>query len=112
MNKNISICGLDCSKCYCFENKMCIGCNACKGIVFHTGGKECAIYNCCVTKHGFNNCLECKEIPCDIWKNTRDPKYTDEEFENIIKERIEALKKNNNSKVKKEKIVKDILEIK
>ena len=92
MNKNISICGLDCSKCYCFENKMCIGCNACKGIVFHTGGKECAIYNCCVTKHGFNNCLECKEIPCDIWKNTRDPKYTNEEFENIINERIETLK--------------------
>ena len=94
MNNKISICGLDCSKCYCFENKMCIGCNACKGKVFHTGGKECAIYSCCVTKHGFNNCLECKEIPCDIWKNTRDPKYTDEEFENIIKERIEALKNN------------------
>ena len=94
MNKNISICGLDCSKCYCFENKMCIGCNACKGIVFHTCGKECAIYNCCVTKHGYKNCLECKDIPCDIWKKTRDPKYTDEEFERSIKERIETLKNN------------------
>ena len=94
MDNKISICGLDCSKCYCFEAKMCNGCNACKGIVFHTCGKECAIYNCCVTKHGYKNCLECKDIPCDIWKKTRDPKYTDEEFERSIKERIETLKNN------------------
>lgn len=92
MNKDISICGSDCSKCYCFESKMCKGCNACKGIVFHTGSKECSIYNCCVTKHGFKNCLECDKIPCDIWKKTRDPKFTDEEFEKSINDRVEMLK--------------------
>ena len=43
MNKNISICGSDCSKCYCFESKMCNGCNEHKGVVFHCNGKECAI---------------------------------------------------------------------
>lgn len=90
MAGSISVCGTDCSKCYCKD--MCAGCNACKGIVFHTGGKECAIYNCCVTQHGYASCLECADIPCGIWKKTRDPKFSDEEFEANIRGRIELLK--------------------
>ena len=92
MKKEISICGSDCSKCYCFESKMCTGCNNCKGIVFYNGGKECSIYNCCVTKHGFKSCLECDKNTCDILMKTRDPKYTDEEFEKNISDRIAMLK--------------------
>lgn len=92
MDKDISICGSDCNKCYCFQNNMCKGCNACLGIVFHTDNKECLIYNCCVTKNGFKSCLECNKIPCNIWKETRDPKFTDEEFEKNIEERIKLLK--------------------
>jgi len=42
--------------------------------------------------HNYSNCLECKEIPCDIWKKTRDPKFTDAEFEKNIMDRIELLK--------------------
>lgn len=92
MNKSISVCGSDCRKCYCYKNDMCNGCNDCKGIVFHTDHKECLIYHCCVSEHGFKNCLECEKIPCDIWRKTRDPKYTDLEFENNINERISLLK--------------------
>lgn len=94
MNKNISICGSDCSKCYCFEANMCSGCNENKGKVFHCPeGEECAIYHCCVTERGYLNCLECEKIPCDIWQKTRDPKYSDEEFAKNIEERIETLRK-------------------
>ena len=89
---NISVCGADCSKCYCFESKICKGCNLHKGVVFHCDGKECAIYNCCVTKNVFKNCLECSKVPCEIWKKTRDPKFSDEEFAKNIEERIEMLK--------------------
>lgn len=92
MNKDISICGSNCSKCFCFASKMCKGCNACLGIVFHTASKECLLYNCCVTKHGFKNCLECDKIPCALWLKTRDPKFTDEEFEKNINDRVEMLK--------------------
>ena len=88
----ISICGSDCPKCYCFESKMCNGCNEHKGVVFHCNKKECSIYNCCVTKNGFKNCSECREIPCEIWKKTLNPKFSDEEFAKYIKERIEILK--------------------
>lgn len=87
---NISVCGLDCAK--CSYASMCKGCNACKGVVFHTDGKECAIYHCCVTEHGFSNCLDCTEIPCAVWQKTRDPSLSDEQFEVGIKERIELLK--------------------
>lgn len=92
MNRNMSICGSDCSQCYCYKSEICKGCNDCKGIVFHTNNKECLIYNCCVTKNHFKSCLECDKIPCDIWKKTRDPKFTDEEFEKNINDRINLLK--------------------
>lgn len=92
MNKDISVCGTNCKNCYCFESKMCDGCNKCSGIVFHTNGKECPIYNCCVTKNKFKSCLECDKVPCDIWRKTRDPKFTDEEFEKNIEGRVKLLK--------------------
>ena len=43
-------------------------------------------------KNGFKNCSECREIPCEIWKKTLNPKFSDEEFAKNIKERIEILK--------------------
>ena len=93
MNENISICGSDCSKCYCFEAGMCTGCNACRGKVFHCAeGEECSIYHCCVTEHGYKNCAVCPQLPCDVWRACRDPKYTDEEFEKSINDRIAVLK--------------------
>ena len=47
-NENLSVCGTDCSACYCYGN-MCIGCNECEGKVFHApDGQACAIYDCTV----------------------------------------------------------------
>lgn len=37
-------------------------------------------------------CDQCKEVPCAIWRATRDPKFTDEEFEANVEGRINALK--------------------
>lgn len=91
-NNYISVCGSDCSQCYCLKEKICTGCNNCKGKVFHCSeGQECAIYACC-SKHGYSSCLECKSIPCSIWNQTRDPKFSDEEFDKNINDRIEVLK--------------------
>lgn len=33
MRENVSVCGTDCSVCYCF-GKMCNGCNSCEGKCF------------------------------------------------------------------------------
>lgn len=88
MNKNISICGSDCAACYCYGD-LCPGCKACKGRVFHAQD-GCPIYLCMETR-GFSSCGECSERPCKVWRNTRDPKFTDEEFEQNIRDRLENL---------------------
>ncbi len=89
---DISVCGTDCSVCYCF-GKMCTGCNACSGKVFHAPeGSACPIYECTVNRKGFKNCGECAEAPCGIWMKTRDPKFSDEEFAENVKTRMDILK--------------------
>jgi hypothetical protein len=92
MNNNISVCGADCGECSCLKDKICKGCNKSEGKVFHCPkGEECGIYYCCVIDRGYESCLDCPDIPCDIWKKTRDPKLSDEEFEASIEERISRL---------------------
>lgn len=89
---NMSICGTDCSQCDCY-GEMCQGCNVCQGRVFHCGGAECPIYHCCVSEHGFDSCRECAKLPCDIWEKNRDPRYSDEEFQASIEQRVLKLRK-------------------
>ena len=96
-NQNLSVCGTDCSACYCY-GKMCTGCNECEGKVFHAPeGQACAIYDCTVHNKGYKNCGECAAAPCDIWMKTRDPKYSDEEFNENVRGRIQALRGNKGS---------------
>ncbi len=89
---DISVCGTDCSACYCFGS-MCSGCNACEGKVFHVPDqKTCAIYACTVQEKGLKNCGECTQVPCSIWTGMRDPKYSDEEFQQNIDMRVKKLR--------------------
>lgn len=87
----ISVCGTDCSACYCY-GKMCTGCNACEGKVFHSP-EGCSIYQCVIHNKNLEHCGKCQEAPCDIWRATRDPKYSDEEFEKNIAGRMQTLQK-------------------
>lgn len=90
--QNISVCGTDCAACYCYGS-MCTGCNTCSGKVFHAPeGTPCAIYDCVVNDKGLKHCGTCSKAPCDIWMNTRDPKYTDEEFDKNVRMRLEKLR--------------------
>lgn len=92
MIQNISCCGTDCSACG-ISGSLCEGCNACEGKVFHAPkGKACPIYECAVLEKKLTDCSACTELPCAVWRSTRDPKYTDEEFENSINERIANLR--------------------
>ena len=92
MKKNISVCGADCAACKFYSDKVCKGCNECEGRVFHCPqGKECAIYHCCVNENFYESCIECPDIPCAVWKKTRDPNMSDSEFKASISERISRL---------------------
>ena len=92
MMNSITCCGADCSTCDLYK-KMCEGCNELKGRVFHAPeGKACPIYECCCEKNGFKHCGKCSKVPCSIIMETRDPSYSDEEFQKDVKERVARLK--------------------
>lgn len=88
----LSCCGTDCTKCS-FYGGMCGGCNEVCGKVFHAPkSKSCPIYQCSVQKNKFATCADCKELPCNTWRATKDPNMTEEEFEASIQSRIKQLK--------------------
>lgn len=93
--KEISCCGINCSECEYFGG-LCSGCSKSKGKPFYMSeGETCRIYDCVINKKCLENCGKCKELPCKLWTETRDPKFTDEEFENYTQERIKTLKEND-----------------
>lgn len=87
----MSCCGTECGDCSFYGN-MCQGCNECQGKVFHApAGKACPIYACSVNKKKLRGCGQCGEVPCDIWRQTKDPQLSDEEFEKNIADRVKNL---------------------
>lgn len=93
LKNTISCCGTDCSTCGCFGN-MCKGCNISFGRVFHAPeGQACPIYECSINRKRLKGCGECESLPCDIWRNTKDPSFSEEEFQQNIQERVARLRK-------------------
>lgn len=89
----LSCCGSECTECE-FFGTMCQGCNASLGKVFHAPeGQACPIYECAINQKKLKGCGACSNVPCDIWRQTKDPSFSDEEFEQNIRERIERLRK-------------------
>ena len=89
----LSCCGAKCTECE-FYGTMCKGCNASLGKVFHAPKNQaCPIYECSINRKGMKGCGECAHVPCEIWRKTKDPAFTEEEFEQNIWERIERLTK-------------------
>lgn len=88
----LSCCGTECETCGCYGS-LCKGCNASAGKVFHApAGKACPIYGCSVQKHKLANCRGCDRLPCTVWKQTKDPALSEEEFEANVRERVQRLK--------------------
>lgn len=88
----LSCCGMECAACP-LHGDMCQGCNALNGRVFHAPeGSACPIFACCANKHRYATCGECGELPCDIWRATRDPSLSDAAFEESIQTRASNLK--------------------
>lgn len=96
MSQEFSVCGCNCSACEHYMNSKCSGCAMIKGKVWWAGYisvETCPIYNCVVNEHQLKHCGECPEIPCTLWRDIKDPSYTDEQHEAGIKERVEYLKR-------------------
>ena len=93
----ISVCGLVCSECQ-FYNVSCSGCKAVKGSTFWAKemlpGKVCTLYECAVTKKGYEDCGDCSELPCKMFKELKDPNSTEEEHLKALEERVQRLHQN------------------
>lgn len=88
---SLSCCGTECDKCS-FLGDLCKGCNEVLGKVFHAPkGKPCPIYQCSANKHKYATCAECESLPCEIWRNTKDPSLSQEEFDESINGRVKNL---------------------
>ncbi len=97
MSEKISVCGSDCAVCKYLKASKCSGCSDVKGKVFwaeHISAEVCPIYDCVINTKKLKNCGFCSDVPCKLWRDIRDPSYTDEQFEAVIKIRVENLKIN------------------
>lgn len=90
----IAPCGVDCGGCEAYL-KECNGCTSLEGKpswLPYIEKEVCPLYECPVTEHQYETCAECPELPCQKFKDLRDPSMTDEQFEQGIQERLRVLK--------------------
>lgn len=91
----LSVCGLICSECEFFGNR-CAGCKRVKGQTFwaveHLPGKVCPLYNCAINQRGYNDCGDCVEVPCTMFREMKDPNSTDEQHSQGLIDRVTRLK--------------------
>lgn len=89
-----SPCGYYCKECPHFKDT-CEGCRTIKGKPFwikYYDNKPCPIYSCAEQKN-LEHCGLCSQIPCRIWMELKDPSYSEEDHQVMIKKRVQRLKK-------------------
>lgn len=94
MDEKLGVCGCRCKECRLYPQE-CLGCHEIKGKacwLFQVGLEVCDFYQCAVMERGYINCGECPEIPCDKFFRNKNPKWTVEEHQKIIKNRVQLLK--------------------
>ena len=93
--KTLSVCGLVCADCEFFE-KTCAGCYAVKGGTFWAlemmPAKVCPLFQCAINERVYESCGDCKELPCEIFRQMKDPALSDEEHEKMLQVRIDRLR--------------------
>ena len=92
--KMISACGLMCNECTSYKTE-CEGCHRVTGKTFWADSfenKTCPLFDCAVNNHGLKNCSECGDLPCNKFKELKDPNITTEEHLKSINDRVNRLK--------------------
>lgn len=94
-DSGLSVCGCNCQDCDYLKKSECTGCDRVEGKVWWTSYVSrsiCPLYECVVHRKTIDNCGICSELPCQIWKDLKDPNYKDEQHEHSINERIMILR--------------------
>lgn len=93
-NMILSPCGVNCEECSAYE-KTCKGCREIAGRVWwaeYISTDICPIYKCCVNGNNSFDCGKCKQLPCKLYFDLKDPAITDEEHLVSINARTKLLK--------------------
>jgi hypothetical protein len=96
MKTDFCVCGASCPECNYLLAGECAGCSAIKGKVFwakYFSADVCPIYECVTIKKHLNDCGQCPDMPCNLWRDLKDPHYTDEQHAAGIAERAARLTK-------------------
>ena len=93
----LSACGLICDECPSY-GKECDGCKTVKGQTFWAKemmlDQTCPLFNCSVNTKGLQSCGGCQELPCQLFREMKDPNSTDEEHQLSLIQRVERLTSN------------------
>jgi hypothetical protein len=91
----LSCCGLVCDECE-FFGKNCDGCKAVNGQTFWAmemmPTKTCPLYDCAVNQRHLADCGKCGELPCQTFRNMKDPNSTEEQHRQGLIDRVARLK--------------------
>ncbi len=90
----ISNCGLICEECGFYQQK-CGGCYKVGGQTFwarELPEKICPLFDCSTKKKQLKNCGDCKELPCKIFIELKDPNVSEEDHKKMLDIRVKRLK--------------------
>ena len=60
--------------------------------VEHVPAKVCPLFDCSVNKKNIRDCGDCKELPCTMFREMKDPASTEEEHQQGLVDRVTRLK--------------------
>jgi hypothetical protein len=91
----LSACGLRCDQCE-FFNVTCTGCFNVKGSTFWAKemgpSQVCPLFNCSVNTRGLKDCGGCSELPCQMFREMKDPNSSEEDHQKSLITRVAALR--------------------
>jgi hypothetical protein len=88
-------CGVYCGSCELL-GKQCSGCGYVDGSPFwvaSVGMTVCPLHDCCRKQKSLEHCGLCDGFPCDVFLGMRDPSWTDEQFQESLDRRRNALRR-------------------
>ncbi len=89
------VCGVYCGSCHLL-GEQCPGCGYVDGRPFWTasvGVEVCPLHECCRDQRHLEHCGLCADFACGLFLQLRDPEMSDEQFEQSLKTRQEALRR-------------------
>ncbi|MBN1319223.1 MAG: DUF3795 domain-containing protein [Thermoleophilia bacterium] len=89
------VCGVYCGSCHLLWEQ-CSGCGYVDGRPFWTasmGVEVCPLHECCRDQKHLEHCGMCADFACGLFLRLRDPEMSDEQFEESLRTRQEALRR-------------------